>query len=269
MPITATTVPIDADSTGDRWSIYDEDELARLVGLVLKCEFGHAEAILQGNTADAITYTAAELADLKQSTIKALTVPIDPTTGKEVRGTNKWHRDGQLFEAISWIVARQNSSPDTLLRDPHIGATTQGLDGLMIELNAAKDDVISTTVFEDKCVEDAQHTFAYTTLPALEKHHISSRKVLESATTLLRQEFKAAALNAMAAKAIGLSVRNYRSGLTILPAEDCQAERARIFKGYNKLSGINQGARKGCTLLTGNDVRDWFESFAQKVIKTL
>jgi hypothetical protein len=41
MPITCTTVPIDADSTGDSWHI--TDELARLVGLVARCEFGHAK----------------------------------------------------------------------------------------------------------------------------------------------------------------------------------------------------------------------------------
>lgn len=269
MPITSTIVPIDADSIGHRWVINDEDELARLVGLVAKCEFGHVEAILNGDTADAITYTTTQLTDIKLNTTKALTVPIDPATGKEEHATPKWHRDGFLFEAISWIVARKTSSPDALLRDPHIGSTTQGLDGLMIELNTTKDDITATTVFEDKCTNRAQYTFAYKTLPALKVHHQESRKVIESATTLLRQEFKAGALNAIAAKAIALSVRKYRSSLTILDTEDTQADRTRIFKGYDSLAGITQGDRLGCTLLTSNDIRDWFEKFAKKVISTL
>jgi hypothetical protein len=268
MPITCTSVPIDADSTGDRWHITDEDELARLVSLVARCEFGHAESILNGDTADAIIYDAAQEAEIKQKSLNALTIPVD-AAGKELRGTAKWHRDGFLFEAISWIAARRSAAPHTLLRDPHIGATTQGLDGLMIELNAAKNDITATTVFEDKCTEDARHTFAYVTMPALKAHQLSSRKILESATTLLRQEFKAGTLNAMAAKAINMNVRKYRSSLTILPAEDSQPERERVFKGYNGLAGLNQAARLGCTLLTGNDIRDWFESFNQKVINSL
>jgi hypothetical protein len=269
MPITSTIVPIDADSTGHRWVIINEGELARLVGLIAKAEFGHVETILNGDTADAITYTSAQVAEIKLNATKALTVPIDPTTGKEEHATLKWHRDGFLFEAISWIIARKNSSPNALLRDPHIGSTTQGLDGLMIELNAAKDDITATTVFEDKCTDRARYTFAYKTLPALKLHHKESRKIVEGATTLLRQEFKASALNAMAAKAIALSVRKYRSSLTILPTEDTQSDRTRIFKGYNSLAGITQADRLGCTLLTSNDVKDWFENFAKKVISTL
>jgi hypothetical protein len=269
MPITATTVPIDSESTGDHWVITNEDELARLVGLVMKCEFGHAEAILQNITSDTVAYSATQEADIKAQVIKALTLNLDPLTGKELRNTAKWHRDGVLFEAISWIVARKNSSPDTLLRDPHIGATTQGLDGLMIELNAAKNDVTATTVFEDKCTEKAEYTFSYVTMPALKLHHVEHRKVMESATTLLRQEFKVGALTAMAAKAIGIGVRKYRSSLTIEIAEDNQTDRERIFKKYKELGGISQSARIGCTLLTGNDMRDWFEDFAKKVIISL
>lgn len=269
MPITCTTVSIDADSTGDHWDITDEHELARLVGLVAICEFGHVETILSGDTADAIVYNAAQQAEIKQKAIAALTVPIDSATGKELRGTPKWHRDGFLFEAISWIAARVRGPQDALLRDPHIGATTQGLDGLMIELNPAKDDIIATTVFEDKCTEDARHTFAYVTMPALRKHHISSRKILESATSLLRYEFKRGVVNAMAAKAINLKVRRYRSSLTILPHENTQPERERVFKGYNELGGLTQVARLGCTLVTANDIRDWFEDFNKKVINSL
>lgn len=269
MPITSAIVPIDADSTGYCWIVTNESELAKLVGLIAKAEFGHVEAILNGDTVDVITYTPAQLAEIKLNVAKALTVPVDTTTGKEIHATPKWHRDGFLFEAISWIVARKDSSPDALLRDPHVNPTTQGLDGLMIELNGAKDDVTATIIFEDKCTKRAQYTFANKTLPALKLHHLESRKIIESATTLLRQEFKAGMVGAMAAKAVAISVRKYRASLTILPTENTQPERARIFNGYNGLTGITQADRLGCTLLTGNDVRDWFEGFAKKVISTL
>ncbi|WP_313396085.1 hypothetical protein [Sphingobacterium multivorum] len=269
MPITSTIVPIDADSVGQRWIINDENKLARFVGLIAKSEFGHVEAILIGDPVDPISYTSGQIAEIKLNTIKALTVPKDPATMKEIDGPRKYHRDGFIFEAISWIVARMSSSPDALLRDPHIGATTQGLDGLMIELNAAKDDIIATTVFEDKCSGDARTIFRSQTLPALKLHHQESRKIIESAIPLLRQQFRAGAINAMAAKAIALNLRKYRSSLTILPSEDNQTDRVRIFKGYNGLAGITQNDRLGCTLITSTDIRDWFENFAQKVINTL
>lgn len=269
MPITSTAVPIDSNSVGDSWIITDEDELARLVGLVLKCEFGHAEAILKNIRTSIIAYTPAEILQINNDIKVSLTLSIDPKTGKEMRDTKKWHRDGVLFEVISWIVARKHSPAEALLRDPHINATTQGLDGLMIELNTAKDDIVSTVVFEDKCTERAESTFSYKTLPALKEHHSKHRKVLESATTLLRQEFKADVLSTLAAKSISLGVRKYRSGLTIKRTEDNTADRQRIFNRYQELSGIGQAARIGCTLTTGIDIRDWFDAFAKKVINSL
>src|SRR5216684_4148826 len=53
--------------------------------------------------------------------------------GKKPRtGYPRWQRDGFIFEAISWIAARQTHGERALLKDPHVSATSQGLDGLMI-----------------------------------------------------------------------------------------------------------------------------------------
>ena len=268
MPITSTTVPINSDCIGDRWEVNDEDYLAQLVGMVAKCEFGHAQSILNGITPIPATYPPDVEAAIKQEVITALTLGKG-ADGKEIKNTAKVHRDGFLFEAISWIVARNNSSSDVLMRDPHINATTQGLDGLMIELNPAHDDVVKTTVMEDKCVEDPQYTFRYKTLPALQYYHANHRKVLESAGAMLRNAFPPETINSMAAKAIQLSIRNYRASLTIENLSDNQAGRNDIFDYYNRLTGLLQQNRIGCTFLTSDDVREWFEEFTKKVIAQL
>jgi hypothetical protein len=269
MPVTYTPVDIDHDCIGDHWEVLDEDELARLVGLVLKGEFAHAESILARAVSDPIVYGAGLEAVIKQDVIKALTVERD-AEGAEKRETPKWHRDGLLFEVISWIVARMAHQPHVLIRDPHIGATTQGLDGLMIELSAGKDQVIQTVVFEDKCMEDARSAFRDETLPAFEAHHVSARKLLASASTLLgKASLPVTAVNAVAGRAIGLNVRKYRSAMPILPTEADQPGRARIFKNYNRLTGIGQADRIGCTFLPPADMREWFEKFALKVIAKL
>jgi hypothetical protein len=69
----------------------------------------------------------------------------------ERRDASRWRRDGFIFEAISWIVARQDGGETALLKDPHIKSTTQGIDGLMLELDPGKSKVIRATIFEDKC----------------------------------------------------------------------------------------------------------------------
>lgn len=268
MPVTCTTVPINADCIGDRWEVNDEDQLAELVAMIAKCEFGHAQSILSGITPAIAGYTPEMIAEIKQDAIRALTLKTD-AHGKELRNAAKWHRDGFLFEAISWIVARNSSSPDVLMRDPHIGATTQGLDGLMIELNPAHDDVVKTTIMEDKCVEDPQHTFRYETIPALVLYHTKHRKVLEGAASLLRNAFPASSINAIAAKAIRPEIRNYRASLTIENPADNQAGRIAIFDYYDRLVNLLQENRIACTFVPGIDVREWFEEFAKKVISKL
>ena len=55
-----------------------------------------------------------------------------------------------MFEAISWIAARQCHGNNVFLKDPHVSATSQGLDGLMIEMGV-NDKNFWVTIFEDKC----------------------------------------------------------------------------------------------------------------------
>ena len=47
-----------------------------------------------------------------------------------------------------------------LLKDPHVSATSQGLDGLMIELADDKSKVVMTTISEDKCTDNPRDTFS-------------------------------------------------------------------------------------------------------------
>ena len=70
-----------------------------------------------------------------------------------------WRRDGLLFEAISWIAARQTATARTYLKDPHLSSTTQGLDGLMIELDEQGTALRRATIFEDKCSANPRQVF--------------------------------------------------------------------------------------------------------------
>lgn len=267
MPITSSIVEVSDDCVGNRWVIDDEDELASLVAFVTKAQAIHAQNILAGIVSEAIMFEPVQEQQIKQSAIDALTVPKD-AAGNEERGTAKWHRDGILFEAISWIVARKHF-PEALLRDPHISPTTQGLDGLMIVLSPDMEEVVSTIIFEDKCVDDPTDTFRYKTLPALLRFHVDSRKLLESASTILQTAIPVAKRPSMAAKSISSSVRGYRASFPIPPSMDNLPGRAGIFDRYNQIAGIAKERRIGGMFPATEDIRVWFEQFAIKVIGKL
>jgi hypothetical protein len=112
---------------------------------------------------------------------------IEEPPKKPRGGYPRWQRDGLIFEAISWPVARQ-THPDGLLKAPHVSATIQGLDGLMIELNAGKTGIARTTIFEDKCTDDPRNTFLGKVLP--DSKNVTTTSEAQKSFRLLSLSFR-------------------------------------------------------------------------------
>lgn len=67
--------------------------------------------------------------------------------------TSIWHRDGLLFQHISWIVARQ-AIPDGHMTSPHVRQADKGFDGFIIELDKNEKEISRIILCEDKASED-------------------------------------------------------------------------------------------------------------------
>lgn len=66
-----------------------------------------------------------------------------------------WHRDGWMFQAISWIAAHNDGG--IAIRAPHLIKAHKGFDGLKLELSDAG-EVTAVVVFEDKATENPRAT---------------------------------------------------------------------------------------------------------------
>ena len=169
-PLSTQPVSIDAQCVGDRWAAHDGTSLAKLIAIIAMGQAAYAAYILR----DLLPATPAfSDADLSQEARVRMTVQDDVKTPRT--GYPRWQRDGFIFEAISWIAARQVYGTDVLLKDPHVSATSQGLDGLMIELADDKSKVVMTTIFEDKCTDDPRNTFLQKVIPAFLDRHKNKR----------------------------------------------------------------------------------------------
>jgi hypothetical protein len=199
-----------------------------------------------------------------------LTVQED---GKKPRtGYPQWQRDGLIFEAISWIAARQAHGPRALLKDPHISATSQGIDGLMIELSEDKSKVVMTTVFEDKCTDNPRDTFLQKVIPSLLERHQNKRSVelVAAAATLLRTAgIDDSAAAQLAAAVMDRNQRSYRAAFALTKDHDSQEQRQKLFKGYDALNGISSKQRVGATLIVSGKLREWFDRLALRAISYL
>lgn len=167
--MTLTLVPIDHGELchGWAWTIDDEDVLAERVARIVLGQYRHVAKILSG----AGVPGPAANAEQANAALKQLTL---------AEGEDPWHRDGWLFQAISWIAAHQQPSA-SLTRMPHIRKADKGFDGMQLELNEAGTSVTSVVVFEDKATDKARDTIRDDVWPgivALEKgeRRVAARK---------------------------------------------------------------------------------------------
>jgi hypothetical protein len=264
MALTIDAVPIDAHCIGSRWTADDLDLLARIVAIIAMGQAVHAARII--NELEPAT-PAINKAALRAGAKQRLTVI---GTTDEQKKARRYQRDGLIFEAISWIAAQQETAGKSLLRDPHVSSTTQGLDGLMIERDASGSEVKRATIFEDKCSENPDETFRYKIMRAFKEHHGDKRApdLLAAAAALLE---KAGLDGTKAVEAAGRvldrAYRAYRGSLAVTTADDSIERRQSMFKTYEELDGIQADRRVGAVLVTSDNLRDWFDVLAGMAIK--
>ncbi|MGR0184078.1 hypothetical protein [Azospirillum aestuarii] len=247
---------------GDHWTVGDFELLARLIAIVAMGQVKHAAQIIRALQPAVPVLTLDVLrADAKQR----LSVTGDT---HQKQDAHRWIRDGLIFEVISWIAARQGAAPKVLMRDPHISATTQGLDGLMVELDEKGEKIVRVTIFEDKCSNDPRRKFQKEVLPAFRNYHAGKRasELVAATSSLLDGRIPDEAVTEAAGRVLAMEFRAYRAGLTISPEHDSEAGRTALFKGYDDLDKITGAQRIGATFLPPTELRAWFDKLANRTI---
>jgi len=257
-------VQVDTDVSGLDWKVTDVAALARLIAVVALGQAQHAARIIGELEPASPAFSDADLiADAKiQMRIRGAT--------DDQRQASRMHRDGFLFECMSWIVARQSAGDRTFLKDPHIDATSHGLDGLIIELHETKPVVLRATICEDKCTANPRRKFRQEVLKTFDEHHRNkrARDLVANAAALIRESgLNGTHATKAAARVLKKGVRSYRAALTT-KALGADA-RAKLFKGYCTLDGITPAQRIGATFEIDGDLRVWFQNLAEATMIAL
>jgi len=259
-------IEIDDDVRGLLWSISDLESLAKLIAVIALGQAQHAARIIRElephgpALSDDDLYAGAR----GQMRVRGQT--------EQQRDISRYHRDGFLFECISWIVARQEANDRTYLKDPHISSTTQGLDGLSIEMDPVEPIVIRATIFEDKCTEHPRQKFKQEVLHTFHEHHDNKRKpdLVANAVNLIRESgLDGSAAAKAAANVLDRKFRIYRAALTVDTSITTTDKRRKLFKDYNGLKDITKPQRVGATFVVDGDLREWFQTLADLVIEML
>lgn len=263
-PLNIIDFSIDDHCVGSKWTVDDEDRLARLIAIVLMGQAMQAAQIIDDllPATPAFTHEA-----LQNEAIIKLTVQEEKKIPRT--GYPRHQRDGLIFEIISWIAAKQVSGDRCFLKDPHISATSQGLDGLMIELNDEGNEILKSTIFEDKCTEYPRDTFRDHVMPGFMDRHENTRssELVTTAGSLIKMCGAAhKEVMAMAIKVLDNDCRQYRAAFALTNEFDNNKYQKSLFKGYDKLSGINSDQRIGASLIVGEKLRDWFDAMSERIV---
>lgn len=255
-------VEIDADCVGERWLPTDDEGLARLIAIIAMGQAAFAARILSGLAES--EYSNAQLR--AEARIK---LTVDETKKTPRVGYPQVQRDGFIFEAISWLAAR-NAYAGVLIKAPHISATTQGLDGLMIELNGDKSGIERTTIFEDKCTDNARAYFLARVIPEFIKRHKNQRsaEIISAATSLVQTAgVDEATAVKFAAAVTDTALRRYRASFAV--SVDSHDDRKKLFADYSRIDNVAQDQRIGASFVVPAKMREWFGKLGKSAVAYL
>lgn len=267
LPLATASCLINDDCLGERWEVDNDEQLAGLIAIIAMGQIAQARHILSELSPAELAFSTAELKN--EAKIK-LTVQDKKQLSRI--GYPRWQRDGFLFEAISWIAAYQVLENDAYLMDPHLCATSQGLDGLMLELSSDNAEIIRTTIFEDKCTENPIPTFKNKVIPAFQSRHDNSRsaEIIAAATSLLgRAGIDNRTAAKLAAAVTDRSKRRYRAAFAVTHELDSNAGRKKLFAGFDRIDNIDQSQRLGACLVVPPELREWFDKLAKLAIQKI
>jgi hypothetical protein len=252
MPIAVTPVQV-SGIRGFVWKICDEHELARLIARVYLGHARHVENILRrlrpSGSSPPVSVSAAKSA-------------------KKLLAINTDHRDGLLFQAISWIVAQREASKGSIIKLPHLIPAHKGFDGLQIDFGA-KQKMLGLVIFEDKATKNSRSTITNKVWPEFKKIEAGAREnELMHETTALLERASGVDVDKVIEEIVWQHLRRYRVSVTGEAAHDSITGFKGLFDGYDKVAPGDDVKRRAAVLCF-KDVLLWMAAFANKVEKAI
>jgi hypothetical protein len=251
MSINLTPFQVTGLCQGSTWTVPNVSDLAEHIARIAVGQADHVAQVL--SSAAGVT---------AKTNKKAIESAVEILSG----GANPHHRDGWVFQAMSWIAAHKGS-PQSIFRTPHMIHADKGFDGLQVDLVMPGGPVQAVVIFEDKATDNPRKTVREKVWPEFKSLEEGERMSLlvSEVTTLLKA---AAHPNAAAAveKIVWEDSRRYRISITVQDAHKSTAGLSALFGGYaSVVSG--QDSRRRAEAFYEKDLRVWMDNLATEAIK--
>lgn len=251
MPIQLTPIVHKSLVHGYTWEVTDEQLLAELIARVALGQARHVSKILL-NIGNALP---VPVDDAWAAAAKMLTVPV---------GTNPWHRDGWMFQVMSWLSAHK-AGPSSLINTPQMIFAQKGFDGIQLDFEPAG-AISAVVIFEDKATDNPRETIRGEVWPEFEEYESGGdANVLVAEVTGLLEKRQGIDVDDVVRRIIWKDSRHFRVSITVGDSHSTDAGRGRLFKDYDTKVQGDIKRRRGETFHV-NDLRAWMDSIAIKVL---
>ncbi|OYU29003.1 MAG: hypothetical protein CFE41_03180 [Burkholderiales bacterium PBB2] len=248
MAITLTAFTDQAKWEGCTWSVPSVDELANAIAIIAVGQALHVAKILHG----------AGIAG-------------KPTTKGAIKGATRLltssgniaHRDGWMFQVMSWLAA-QLRTPGALMNTPHMIHAHKGLDGLQVSIDGA-DKVTAVVLFEDKATENPRSMVRDKVWPEFAEFETGENEHLIAAeVALLLNRAGHSDPQQAVADVMWSQVRRYR--LSITAEQSTEETQSQLFKGYERIVP-GEAIRRRAEVFEVVNLRKWMDDLATLAIK--
>jgi len=249
MPIKFAPIGSSSHWAGSTWKIASDNELAKLVARVALGQSHYALRVLKET-------------GFVSSTAAGTTLPgaISLLTAADPK--KPYHRDGWLFQVISWIAANLQD-PNGLIMEPHMIHAHKGFDGVHVRMSKTKGTVDTVVICEEKATKNARQMVRDRIWPEFEtmEKGDSDHRLLSEILVILKTRPDLDPDKAIE-QLVWKNTRAYRVAITIKDGSDSDE----LFEGYEKVIAGNVGRRRG-EVLPLKEMRAWMQSMATKAIE--
>ena len=253
MPLSLSQFQYPDICSGCYWSIDDEQKLAEHIAQIALGHARHVERIIAAITG---VSSMKQSVGAKRGAKKLLTVDA---------GAEPWHRDGWMFQAMSWIAAR-HADPAVYLRAPHMILAHKGFDGLSVTLDKTTKKVLAAVVFEDKATDNPRTTIRDDVWPGFEALESGDREnELTAELVSVLGAIQQCDVDDAIENVVWSQTRHFRVSITAGESHQDDDGRKRLFKGYDVVVTGALARRRAETIFIPN-LRTWMDALALKAI---
>lgn len=251
MPIQLTPIAHKSLVEGFTWEVVDENLLSEYIARVALGQARHVQKIL---LAVGATFPIP-VDDAWTAATKMLTVPV---------GIDPWHRDGWMFQVMSWLAALK-AGPASLINTPQMIFAQKGFDGIQLDFDLTG-AISAVVIFEDKATDNPRQTIHNDVWPEFaEYENGGDANVLVAEVTGLLEKRQGVDVDDVLRRVIWKDARHFRVSITVGDLHASDSGRARLFKDYDTTVPGHINRRRGETFYV-DDLRAWMDSLASKVL---